>query len=262
MRLLIFLALCVAMAPSAFSQALKFKTGLVFPKGNQWKLEATWDGALNSKRDALPAKFDWREKVKLPPVKNQGSCGSCWAFATTGVLESAYIIFKEAKDIDLAEQELVSCDTSSYGCGGGFFSAHSYQVDPGQSAEKEFPYVARNVRCKKDLSHDYDAASWAYVGEPNRAPTVDEIRAAIVEHGPVAVDVYADGRMSNYSGGIFSGNAGWSTNHMVVLVGYNQKEKYWIMRNSWGSSWGEKGYMRIKYGSNRIGSIASYVVLD
>lgn len=240
---------------------VKHPTGLVIP--SDWKKTAKFDHLVASTPMDLPEVFDWREEATLQPVRDQANCGSCWAFASTSVFESA-LILQNGLDpkIDLSEQELVSCNKHRWGCQGGYFT-HDYQVKPGQALEQDFPYAAKNLRCKKNLAHPHKLAEWFYVGTANKKPTLDQLRTALVENGPLAVTVAANNAFSRYKSGIFngSGNPG-PTNHMVVLEGYNAKEGYWIMRNSWSANWGENGYMRIKFGKNRIGEIATYVVLQ
>jgi C1A family cysteine protease len=205
----------------------------------------------------LPWQFDWRDiPGGLTPIKDQGQCGSCWAFGTTAVLEQA-IRIKTGQSVILSEQELVSC--SDYGsCSGGDF-AHGYQESPHQSTAAEFPYVARDASCKQTLSHNWSIKNWAYVGDSGRSPTVDEIKAAILQYGVVAVTVYANSDMQRYKSGVFDSCENGQTNHIVALVGWNDEDGAWIMRNSWGADWGEKGYMRIKYNCSNVGEQATYV---
>lgn len=240
---------------------VKHATGLVIPK--DWQKTAKFDHLVASPPVDLPETFDWRDEATLQPIRNQANCGSCWAFASTAIFESALILQTnlDPKKLDLSEQELVSCNKHRWGCQGGYFT-HDYQVSPGQATEADFPYAAKNLRCKKNLAHPHKLAEWFYVGSESKKPTLDQLRTALVENGPLAVTVAANNAFSRYQSGIFngSGNPG-QTNHMVVLEGYNNKDGYWIMRNSWGTQWGEAGYMRIKYGKNRIGEIATYVVL-
>jgi C1A family cysteine protease len=231
-------------------------TGLRAP-GN-WKLGAPFQIPFSAA--PLPDHFDWREKSPIvPAVKNQGSCGSCWAFSITSAVEWAVAVH-EGKEVVLAPQELVSCDKKQWGCSGGFFNALDFLITPGETYEKDFPYVGKNVRCKANLPHDYHLQEWHYVGESSRKPLVDEIRNAIYTSGPVPVDVFANGRFQSYKSGVFSAPGAGSTNHMVTLIGWDMPGKYWIMQNSWGANWGEKGYMRIKFGSSGIANVAANVV--
>jgi len=212
---------------------------------------------------AVPESLDWRAELNgLPSVKSQDACGSCWAFATVGALECA-IRRVDGKIVDLSEQYLVSCATEFNGCSGGFF-AHDYHVNPGAVYESDFPYEAVDyrgcnaekcgfepVKCK-DTNHVYKIEDWAYIGTSNSVPGVDEIKQAIYEYGPISVAVAVDSAFQGYTGGIFEGNAG-NINHAVVLVGWNDDPGYWILRNSWGTGWGENGYMRIAYETSKVG---------
>lgn len=208
----------------------------------------------------MPWDFDWRDlQGGLTPIKDQGGCGSCWAFGTTAALEQA-IKIRLGQTVSLSEQEIVSC--SNYGsCLGGNF-ANGYQQSPGQSLTSEFPYRAMDVRCKSGLSHQWKIKSWGYVGAQGRAPSVDELKAAIMQYGAVTVTVYADNNFQRYKSGIFNTCSNGTTNHMVALVGWNDIDQVWYLRNSWGTSWGEQGYMRIKWNCSRVGEEATYVDVE
>jgi hypothetical protein len=132
-------------------------------------------------------------------------------------------------------------------------------VNPGAVYESDFPYVASNSECKTNLRHPYKIDSWAYIGNSDIA-SVDSIKQAILDYGPVCSAVAVDGAFQAYAGGIFKGTA-TNVNHAVLLVGWNDAEGgYWILRNSWGAGWGENGYMKIAYGANSVGYAANFIV--
>jgi len=218
----------------------------------------------------LPSSFDWRTSSSLPPIRNQGSCGSCWAFATVGALECA-IKLKDGVAADLSEQWLISGNAEGWGCGGGWF-AHDYHLrgaaahdpygDNGAVPESAFPYVAADVTCNGPYPHSYWLDNWAYIGSGAGVPTVDQIKSAIVNYGPVSVGVYVNSAFQAYGGGVFNVNDDKTINHAVVLVGWDDSQGtsgVWLLRNSWSTGWGEGGYMRIEYGCCRVGYAANYV---
>lgn len=212
-------------------------------------------------RTALPDKFDWEETVKTP-VRDQGSCGSCWAMSSTQTLENAFKRLT-GKEVDFAEQQIVSCDNNSHGCGGGWF-AGDYMVKNGQADEAQFPYTASNAKCKSGLTPAAKPIRWAYAGASNRNPTVDETKAAIMEFGAVSVTVSATGSWSVDTNGVLKGCGNGGINHMVTLTGWDNSINggSWKMKNSWGADWGNAGYAWVKYGCYRIASETAYVVLQ
>jgi cathepsin L len=227
-----------------------------------------WSVATLAVKDDLPVRFDWREQVEggLQPVKNQGSCGSCWAFSVTAVLESLLLIKEPGMSVDLAEQTLVSNCSNSGSCSGGYFSAFNFLKSPGLDHESADPYQARNTSCRSGLQPKARIKEWSYIKSPSGgSPSTGQLKTAIHTYGPISVTV--NGSFSSYAGGIYNNCNRSTTNHMVTLEGWDDEGGYWIMRNSWGSSWGEGGYMRIKYTDsygykcNNIGQTAAYAVL-
>ncbi len=192
-------------------------------------------------------------------IKNQASCGSCWAFSTCAQTESE-ILRKDGVHKDLSEQWLVSCNTDGWGCNGGWF-AFDYHVNPGAALESCFPYSATDEPCYTGCSYPYSINSWAYVGSSSGVPTTTAIKTAIYNHGAVAVAVYVTSSFQAYTGGVYNSCAWfvWSVNHAVQLVGWDDSKGAWLMKNSWGTGWGENGFMWIKYGCNKIGYAACYV---
>ena len=227
---------------------------------------------------ALPAAYDARTQGLISPVRDQGNCGSCWAFGTVGVMETA-IRRAGGPQTDLSEQFLVSCNKDGWDCDGGWF-ANKYhfntlgfnQTGIGAALEADKPYTATNGSCTTPLAHPYRASQWQYVGYSSSIPATDLIKTAIMTYGAVAAAVCVDSGWYRYTGGVYSPTANGcnnSVNHAILLVGWNDADQSWILRNSWGTSWGEtaggseRGYMRIKYdptGANsKVGYAANWI---
>lgn len=225
----------------SYGDSRTFARGLVKPKG--WEKGLPWVSFKDSDQ-VIPETYDLRPKITQ--IENQGSCGSCWAFSLTATMRDVLALTSQDKG-RLSQQYLVDCAKNQYGCNGGFFDAADYLVEPkGAPSWNSYPYTAKDGVCKKSevLS---SIVSWAYVGSEEESPSKEEIQKAILKYGPVSVTVTADNFFSSYKSGIFNACRNGQTNHMVNIVGWDNKMGYWIMRNSWGESWGEKGFMRISF---------------
>ncbi|MGE5342248.1 MAG: C1 family peptidase [Candidatus Omnitrophota bacterium] len=198
----------------------------------------------------------------ITAVKNQGNCGSCWAFGTTAAVESA--ILQAGTNTDLSEQYVLDCNPWNYGCNGGFLALAMFASPYGGRLESCYPYTAKKARCKTTCGAAYTISNWAYIVNSSSIPTVDQIKTAIYTYGGVACAVYCDSLMQAYTSGCFSGTAAGSCNHAIELCGWNDTTPCttggWYMKNSWGTSWGMSGFMWIKYGSQMIGYAAAYAV--
>ena len=192
----------------------------------------------------LPASFDWRTKGAVTPVKNQGSCGSCWTFSTTGALEGLYYI-NSSKLVSLSEQNLVDCVTEDFGCGGGWpIDAMTYAAQNGIETETDYPYAGVNQKCAHDASKAIVVNSGYYNVTPN---DVDQLKAAIVGQ-PVSVCIQANQLVFQfYRGGVIKKLCGATIDHAVLAVGYDNIKgtDAFIVKNSWGGSWGAEGYVYI-----------------
>jgi CSLREA domain-containing protein len=224
---------------------------------------------------ALPAALDWCDENGCTPIKHQGVCGSCWSFATNAVVESA-ILRRDNQTKNLSEQFLISCNPYGFSCAaGGWWAFDLFQNDissigsgPGAIYTTDYAYTGLDTACVAGASHHEQLASWSYVGDNALSiPPAEDIKRAIQEHGPVAAAVCVGTEFFKYKSGVFNTNeasacGGYSINHAIVLVGWNDVEGVWLLRNSWGTGWGESGYMRIAYGTSNIGYGAAYVVYE
>ncbi len=212
--------------------------------------------------------FAWSDH--LSPVRNQGSCGSCWAFSGIAAYEAGQSILNNHK-ADLSEQHVVNCTVSpssgSKGtCSGGWYSwIYEWVADKpnqGIATEAEVPYAASNNTCSASAEQPYQVEAWGWVGQQwsSTPASPEEIKAALCQYGPINTAVNATSGFIAYTGGVFNENDPGLVNHAVNIVGWDDSKGAWLMRNSWGSNWGDGGYMWIKYGSNRIGSYSVWVL--
>jgi xylem cysteine proteinase len=196
---------------------------------------------------------DWRSKGAVTPVKNQGQCGSCWAFSTTGSVEGIAKV-KQGTLPNLSEQQLVDCAGSSgnQGCNGGLMDyAFQWIASNGICSESDYPYVARDQQCKKGCKSQLKIKGFQDVQQGSESAL-----AAAIANQPVSVAIEADqSAFQFYSGGVFAAACGTQLDHGVLAVGYSSagSQNYWIVKNSWGSSWGEQGYIRMIRGKNECG---------
>lgn len=193
-------------------------------------------------------------------IKNQGSCGSCWAFACVGVLEGAVKKFYGG-NYNFSEEYLLDCNGYGYSCSGGYFSAHNYHKYPyGARYESCYPYSGSKGTCySSSCGVATRISSWYYISGSSSIPTTSSIKDRIYSKGSVAAAVYVDYYFQAYSGGTFTRNAYGSVNHAIILVGWDDSRGAWRLKNSWGTGWGESGLMWIKYGVQRVGYGANYV---
>jgi C1A family cysteine protease len=203
------------------------------------------------------AAFSWRDK--LAAVRNQKYCGSCWAFATIGVLEGINRL-ADGQVLDLSEQSLVNCvqpvDSDGNCDGNTLHNSFDFLTASGVPFETSAPYTAKTGSCSSSNKGKYGITNWAFVGSNYTKPTTTELKQAIIAHGPVAASVRVTEAFQAYSGGTFVESDTGSTNHAIMLVGWDDARGAWHLRNSWGTDWGEDGYMWIKYGTNSVGKNA------
>ncbi|KAJ1690372.1 hypothetical protein LUZ63_014527 [Rhynchospora breviuscula] len=216
-----------------------------------------------------PSSIDWRSRGAVTSVKDQGKCGSCWAFVTADAIEG---ITKITKGIlpTLSEQELIDCVSECKGCNGGRPDTAFKWVtkNGGLTNEADYPYKANNGICDATKVKDFAAAITGYENVPSGNETA---LMNAVANQPVTVAIDSAGLFFQfYQSGIFRGPCGKNLDHVMTVVGYGGDglNKYWIVRNSWGTSWGENGYVRIWKDSGLgpgvcgITLVSSYPVAD
>jgi len=212
-----------------------------------------------------PTSFDWRTKNRLTPIKDQGQCGSCWAFSCTESIESVYMIAKGVNGNQmppLAPQEIVDCDhNGAYGCNGGDLpTCFDFVKVDGLEKEASYPYRARDGQCEANKGLAYvHIAGWKYVIAPSDH-NENTMANFVAANSPISITVDAQ-VWSFYRGGVLlASQCGYSIDHAVQAIGYDTTHGYWIVRNSWGAGWGESGYIRLQYGHNTCGLTSEVTV--
>ncbi|PIA30343.1 hypothetical protein AQUCO_05600048v1 [Aquilegia coerulea] len=229
-------------------------------------------GFMHEKVENLPPSIDWRKKGAVTPVKDQGQCGSCWAFSTVVAVEGINQI-KTKNLVSLSEQELIDCDTKeNQGCNGGLMELafEFIQQNGGLTTERVYPYKADDGTCDTNLMGNSNLVT--IDGHENVPANDENALMKAVANQPVSVAIDAGGSdFQFYSEGVFSGDCGTELDHGVAVVGYGTTidgTKYWTVKNSWGAEWGEQGYIRMQRGVSApeglcgIAMEASYPIKD
>jgi len=257
----------IFMSPDEFTQYIGVdRNRQYFQKQHEMRMQTLSDNFVSDlSLSALPQSVDWRTVGAVTPVKNQGQCGSCWAFSTTGSVEGANFIATKNL-VPLSEQQLVDCSSSygNNGCNGGLMDyGFQYIRDKGICSEASYPYTAVTGTCQTTCKPVIPPATvTGYTDVP--ANNMNALQEAVAMQ-PVSVAIEADQQVFQfYSGGVLTGTCGTNLDHGVLVVGYDTASNppYWIVKNSWGASWGESGYIRIAMTSGTglcgINMMASY----
>jgi C1A family cysteine protease len=219
-------------------------------------------------RKAAPAKLDWTTKGATTPVKDQGDCGSCWAYSTTEGVESG-LFMATGKIVELSPQQIISCDKGGgdYGCDGGDVDSSTEWLDSigGLDTEKDYPDTSadsgKDGKCWSKYKKVVKIADYKWAIPDCKSDSCDgqresDLMAALNSFGPLSICLAAD--WGNYKQGVFNkacSHAYSDADHCVQLVGYDStgSQPYWKVRNSWSSDWGEEGHIRLPMGINSCG---------
>jgi len=237
---------------------IKEKTGLIEPSSDEKEKVSSAAYFARYKRNTVPDEYNAVTEGLVSPVKSQGGCGSCAAFAAMATVETC---FKKITGVfgDYSEQQMVDCgygdENGAWGCSGAYPHAYNKWAADNEvefASEETYPYTARQGTCPSEITALNQGAKvsgsyFTYGGNE------ELLKQLVYEHGAVLVAIHVDGGLQNYGGGIYSGcAANVGINHGVAVVGYGTEngKDYWLFKNSWGSWWGEQGYGRLERGVN------------
>lgn len=237
---------------------------------------------INNAPSPSAAAFSWVSRSKVTPVKYQGVCGSCWAFTSAAVCEANFLIRKNWT-LDISEQHILDCaeaEQATYrggqvvtvknkagSCQGGWYGpVFEYYKTHSAALENQVPYQYKEAYCIPSRSTQYKIVAWGYVKPNAGIPEVREMKEALCKYGPIAACVKVTPAFQAYRSGIFDEFAECSgerdINHAITIVGWDDNKGAYLVKNSWGTQWGDKGFVWIKYGCNNIGYGAAWVVVS
>ena len=214
--------------------------------------------------DPAAKAFDWRGKGAVTPVKQQGTCGSCWAFTAIATLESNYFL-TNGENFSGAEQHILDCSKGGTCEGGWYGDAWDKLQGYGTATSAVYPYVGVQNSCAAGKPTPFHWTTWGWVNDDrpvSEPPPVEKLKAQLCRRGPIATTVNATEAFVAYGGGdgeVFNAQEEGEINHAITLVGWDDDKQAWLIKNSWGPKWGEKGFMWINYSTNKIGSYSAWV---
>jgi cathepsin L len=211
--------------------------------------------------------LDWRSQGKVTPITAPQECGNCWAFSTTAQTESAFLISNYSVT-ELSEQQVVDCshaevDPNDCSQGGYQYTALTYGTKTALATRLQYPYggTGQEAACKASIIGNYKLLAAGWVNGSSNVPSNDILKNALCKYGPIIVGIFATQALQNFtgSGAVFNENASSNDiNHFVLLIGWDDTKQAWLIKNSWGDRWADKGYAWIHYGTNRIGAWSTW----
>jgi cathepsin L len=206
--------------------------------------------------------FDWTAFGKVTPVRDQGQCGCCWGFAACAAFESSFAIHNDLR-LDISEQQILDCAGAGSCDGGWYDKVFEYMIKSGADRRADYSaYHAKSGSCSEKAKQHYHAVNWGYVDPHKETPSVEQLKKALLEHGPLAITVNVTHLFQAYHSGVFNEHDPGPINHAVLLVGWDDSKGAhgaWRIKNSWTTRWGEHGFMWIEYGCNKVGYRAAWV---
>ncbi|XP_058122493.1 procathepsin L-like [Anopheles ziemanni] len=214
----------------------------------------------------LPLNVDWRDRGAVTRVKNQGDCGSCWAFSATGALESQWFL-QHRKLVELSDQNVLDCSGVIHACNGStpFAAYEGIMEDEGINSERDYPYEAQqNDQCK------FNPLAVAATVQGAKALPPDEtvLMQAVASIGPISIVIRYKDSFQHYSSGVYyEAECSWgephADYHAMLVVGYGKTSdgvEYWLVKNSWGKDWGDSGYIKMARNRNNMCGIANMAI--
>lgn len=245
----------------ANAEAIRIQAESVIKAYRQGLEQAGMTNAAQPACNPQAASWDWKSFGKVTRPKLQ-QCGDCWAFASTGQLESAFLMAGWTED-DLSEQQILDCSKAG-SCGGGRrLDALTWAVGTSEASEIAYPkmnpgYKGVQQQCDIGVTGKYKLLAAAWVDTTGTTPQPDILKKALCEYGPISAGIYATPAFQNYGGpdtDVFSEQTtAVGTNHAILIVGWDNSKQAWLIKNSWGSKWGFGGYGWVKFGSNNVGT--------
>jgi C1A family cysteine protease len=211
------------------------------------------------------SKWDWRDKHMVMPVHPTGQkCGDCWAWASAAQIESALLIAGWSPE-DVAKQHILSCSNAGDCTGGKRSTALSWVVDNQVVKEQDYPYEGKYTACHANVAGNRQLIATGWIDTTRDVPNEKKLKEALCKYGPISVSIYATPALQNYihhpQKDVFNEHGNFpDTNHAILLIGWDDSRKAWLMKNSWGLGWGFDGYGWIHYRTNNIGRFPVYSV--